>query len=309
MKILIVGAGATGGYFGACLAAAGRDVAFLVREQRAQFLAKRGLRVAGMEPELRIEPRLLTAATLDETFDAVILTVKSAGLDQAIADMAPAVGPNTVIVPFLNGMAHMDALAAAFGADKVLASVVHLMATINADGDIQVLNSLARWTLGEHSGDPESNVSGRLDALLAQISVPGFDAVAVPNGLAAMWHKWVFIVAAGVITCLLRGPVGAIAAVRGGREFVADVLAEAAAVPAAAEFPVPEAERVGNFTFLTQPGSTFTSSLYRDVTAGLPNEGESILGDFARRATELGVAVPLIKLALMQLRVDGAGRD
>lgn len=304
MKILIVGAGATGGYFGARLADAGRDVTFLVREQRAQFLKQRGLRVAGLERELRIEPKLLTAGQLGGVFDVVLLTVKAAGLQSAIADLAPAVGPNTVIVPFLNGMAHMDALAEAFGADKVLGSVVHLVGTINGDGDIAILQPLARWTIGEQDG----GTSARLERLLAEVAVPGIDVVAAPNGLAAMWHKWVFITAAGVITCLMRGPVGAIAAVPGGAAFVAAVVAEVSAVSAAAGFPVPEEEDANSLAFLTQPGSTFTSSLFRDVTAGLPNECEHIVGDFARRAAALGVATPLVDLALLQLRVNGESR-
>lgn len=122
-----------------------------------------------------------------------------------------------------------------------------------------------------------------------------------------MWQKWVFIVAAGVVTCLMRGPVGDLAEVPGGEAFVAEVLAEVSMVSAAAGFPVPESEQANTLAFLTQPGSTFTSSLYRDVAAGLPNEGEHIVGDFARRAAELGVAVPLINLALLQLRVHAAG--
>ncbi len=303
MKILIVGAGATGGYFGARLADAGRDVTFLVREQRAQFLRARGLRVTGLERELRVEPKVATAGHLGGIFDVVLLTVKAAGLKSAIADVAPAVGPDTVIVPFLNGMAHMEALAAAFGAEKVLGSVVHLVGTIDAEGDVAVLRPLARWTLGEQGG----GASDRVVQLVAEVSVPGIDVVSAENGLEAMWQKWVFIVSAGVVTCLMRGPVGDIAAVAGGAEFVAEVVAEAAAVAGAAGFPVPPGEQAETVAFLTEAGSAFTSSLYRDVTAGLPNEGEHIVGDFARRARGLGVATPLVDLALLQLRVHEAG--
>ncbi|MDJ0317934.1 ketopantoate reductase family protein [Arthrobacter antibioticus] len=299
MKILVVGAGATGGYFGACLARAGRDVSFLVREKRAEFLQARGLRIADTGHVSRIEPKLLTAQTLDKTFDVVILTVKATGLKQAIADMAPAVGAQTLIIPFLNGMAHMDALGAAFGTEKVLGSVIHLVSTINSDGDIEILNPLARWTVGEQRGE----FTSRIQAVLAEISVSGYDSLAVPNGLSAMWHKWAFITAAGVVTCLMRGSVGDIAAVQGGDVFVASVLAEVAGVSAAAGFPVPEEENANSLAFLTQPGSTFTSSLYRDVTAGLAHEGEHIIGDFARRAATYEVATPLLDLALMQLRV------
>ncbi|MGA7204885.1 MAG: ketopantoate reductase family protein [Specibacter sp.] len=304
MRILVVGAGATGGYFGARLAQAGRDVTFLVRPGRARVLRERGLRIAGLGQHERIDPVLVTAGQLRGPFDVVIVTVKAAGLASAIDDLAPAVGAETVIIPFLNGMAHMDALAAAFGAGKVLGSAVKVVTTITGDGDILQLNPIATWDLGEQYGEP----TARVKRITAQLQVPGFTVQAIPDALAAMWHKWVFITTAGVITCLMRGPVGAIAAVPGGKGFVRQVLAEAAAVSAAAGFPVPDAEVAGTLAFLTEHGSTFTSSLYRDIIAGLPHESDHLVADFCRRARSLGIATPLIDLALMQLRVHEAGQ-
>jgi 2-dehydropantoate 2-reductase len=304
VKILVAGAGATGGYFGGRLAQAGRDVTFLVREGRADVLSRRGLRITGLGKSDVITPKLVTANELTEPFDVVVVTVKAAGLPAVIASLAPAVGPDTVIIPFLNGMAHMDALGAAFGAGKVLGGVVRVSTTINDDGDILQLHPIATWDIGEQTGPPTE----RVNRILAEIDVPGFDASAIPDALAAMWHKWVFIVTAGVVTCLMRGPVGDIVAVPGGTGFVHAALAEAGAVSTAAGYPVPEGETAMAVGLLTQAGSPFTSSLYRDVTAGLPNETEHLLGDFTARARHLGVDTPLTDLALMQLRVSERGR-
>jgi 2-dehydropantoate 2-reductase len=304
MRFLIVGAGATGGYFGMRLAQAGRDVTFLVRPGRARVLRERGLRLVGLGQNERIDPVLVTAGLLREPFDVVIVTVKADGLASAIEDLAPVVGPDTVIIPFLNGMAHMDALAAAFGARKVLGSAVKVVTTITDDGDIRQLNPIATWELGEQNGPP----TDRVREIVAQLQVPGFTVQAIPDALAAMWHKWVFITTAGVITCLMRGPVGAISAVPGGKVFVRHALAEAVAVSTAAGFPIPDAEVAGTLAFLTEAGSTFTSSLYRDVTADLPHESDHLVADFCRRGRALGVSTPLIDLALMQLRVHEAGR-
>ena len=304
MKILVAGAGATGGYFGGRLAQGGRDVTFLVREGRADVLRRRGLRITGLGKSDVITPTLVTAKELTEPFDVVVVTVKAAGLPAVIASLAPAVGPNTVIIPFLNGMAHMDALGTAFGSRKVLGGVVRVSTTINDDGDILQLHPIATWDIGEQTGPPTE----RVNRILAEINVPGFDASAIPDALAAMWHKWVFIVTAGVVTCLMRGPVGNIVAAPGGTDFVHAALAEAAAVSTAAGYPVPDGETAMAVGLLTQPGSTFTSSLYRDVTAGLPNEAEHLLGDFTARARRLGVDTPLTDLTLMQLRVSERGR-
>jgi len=301
-RILVVGAGATGGYFGSCLVRGGRDVTFLVREERAATLRRRGLRVVGLGREEVVEPNLATAAELDGPYDLVLLTVKAAGLSQALADLAPAVGPETVFIPFLNGMAHMDALEAAFGAGPVLGGIVKVVTTLTDDGDILQMNPLATLTVGEQHGPPTARVLRAVDLL----TVPGFKASATPDALAAMWHKWVFIVTAGVVTCLMRGPVGAIVAVPGGPEFVRSVLAEAGTVAAAAGYPVPDRETELSLGMLTEPGSTFTSSLYRDVVAGRAGETDHLLGDFTRRARLLGADTPLIDLALMQLRVSAA---
>lgn len=299
-RILVVGAGATGGYFGARLAQGGRDVTFLVREGRAATLRRRGLRITGLGREDVIEPRLVTAADLDGPYDVVLVTVKASALPRALADLAPAVGPETVIVPFLNGMAHLDSLVAAFGAGRVLGGIVKVVTTVTDDGDILQMNPMATLTVGELSGPPSDRVLRAVETL----TVPGFKASATADALASMWHKWVFIVAAGTVTCLMRGPVGAIVAVPGGTDFVQSVLAEAGAVSAAAGYPVPDHEAGASLAMLTQPGSTFTSSLYRDVVAGLPGEAEHLLGDFTRRARDLGADTPLIDLALMQLRVQ-----
>jgi 2-dehydropantoate 2-reductase len=302
MRILVAGAGATGGYFGARLAQGGRDVTFLVREGRAETLRRRGLRITGMGQDNVVEPPLGTAANLAGPYDIVLVTVKASGLAGALADLGPAVGPATMLIPFLNGMAHMDALNSEFGHDRVLGGIVRVVTTITEDGDILQMNPLATLTFGEQSGPPSDRVMRALETL----TVDGFDAAVTSDALASMWHKWVFITSAGAVTCLMRGPVGAIVSVPGGIEFVRAVLAEAGAVAAAAGYPVPDHENEMSLGMLTEPGSTFTSSLYRDVTAGLPSETEHLLGDFTRRARNIGIDTPMIDLALMQLRVHAA---
>jgi 2-dehydropantoate 2-reductase len=152
MRILVVGAGATGGYFGGRLARAGRDVTFLVRPRRAEVLRARGLRIVGLGEEESIEPRLVTAAELDGPYDVVLVTVKASGLDQALEDAAPAVGPDTAVIPFLNGMAHLDVLNTRFGKESVLGGVVKVVASVNDDGDIERYAPLSTFEFGEQDG-------------------------------------------------------------------------------------------------------------------------------------------------------------
>lgn len=299
MRILVVGAGATGGFFGAQLALAGRDVTFLVRPNRAATLRKRGLRITGSEGEQVITPRLVTADELAAPYDLVLLTVKAAALEQAVEDLAPAVGPGTVVVPVLNGMAQLGVLNARFGAGAVLGGVARVLTTLNEDGDIVRLAPLAVLTVGEQSG----GTSARAEEIAAVLRDAGIDAGVSADIIAAMWHKWVFISTLGALTCLMRGTVGDVVAVPGGAEFAAAVLAEAAAVSAAAGFPLPAAELKAVEATMTQAGSPLASSMYRDVVDGHPAEVEHLLGDLVAHARELSVATPMLDLATLHLRV------
>ncbi|MDD9381607.1 2-dehydropantoate 2-reductase [Streptomyces sp. ZAF1911] len=299
MRILTVGAGAAGGYFGARLAQAGRDVTFLVRPRRAEALRARGLRVSGPGEEIALDPRLVTADALEGTYDLVLLSVKSTSLEEAVRDLAPAVGPGTAILPLLNGMAHLDHLADRFGDGAVLGGVAKVVTTLNEHGDILRMAPPTVVLTGERDGRP----SARVDAVRAVLAGAGIDTPEVPDIIGAMWHKWVFITTLAAVTCLARGAVGEVNAVPGGTEFGLAVLAEAAAVSAAAGYPVPESELGFTARTLATPDSSLTPSLYRDLLAGHPTEVEHVLGDLSARARALAVPTPLLDLAAVQLRV------
>ncbi|MGW7098110.1 ketopantoate reductase family protein [Streptomyces sp. NPDC054838] len=299
MKILTVGAGATGGYFGARLAQAGQDVTFLVRPRRAAALTSRGLRVTGLGEELVLRPPLVTADALEGTYDLVLLSVKSTALDQAVRDLAPAVGPGTAIVPLLNGMAHLDLLARHFGEGAVLGGVAKVVTTLDEHGDIVRMAPPSAVLTGERDG----RSSGRAEAVRAVLTGAGIDSPEVPDIVAAMWHKWVFITTLAAVTCLMRGSVGEVSAAPGGPGLGRAVLAEAASVAAAAGHPVPGGELDSTARTVTAPGSPLTPSMYRDLLAGRPTEVEHVFADLTTRARALNVPTPLLDLATLHLRV------
>ncbi|HEX3791681.1 MAG TPA: 2-dehydropantoate 2-reductase [Pseudonocardiaceae bacterium] len=299
MRILVVGAGATGGFFGARLAAAGRDVTFLVRLRRAALLRERGLRLVGLGEPAVLTPQLVTADTLTTSYDLVLLSVKATALDEAVKDLTPAVGPDTAIVPFLNGLAHLDVLTSTFGAERVLGGVVKVATTVDQNGDIRRLGRTAAVEIGELSGRP----SARLDAAAELLSGAEFTFSVVRDVIAAMWHKWVHVSSVGALTCLMRGTVGDVVAVPGGPDLARAIVAEAAAVSSAAGHPVPAAALNFIVDRVTEAGSATTSSMYRDVVAGVPAEVEQVFGDLIARARDLSVATPLLDLATLNLRV------
>ena len=299
MKILIVGAGSTGGYFGARLTQAGRDVTFLVRPARAAALRERGLQVLSPRGNFSIVPKLVLASEIDKPFDIVLVTVKAFGLPAAIEDFAAAVGPETMILPVLNGMRHVDDLQARFGPERVVGGVCRVSTMLDAQGRIVHLAPLHELVYGELDG----RSTARIEALHAFMSDAGFDAHLSAHIAQDLWNKWMLLATLGGICALARGNIGEIVASDGGVDFVRAFLAEATAVATAAGF-APSAPALDFILgVLTAPGSPMTSSMYRDLVAGDRVEADQILGDLRARGRLAGVATPLVSAAFIQLDI------
>ena len=299
MRFLVVGAGATGGYFGGRLAQAGRDVTFLVRPGRAAQLRSAGLQIRSPSGDATITPKLAAAGAIGGTYDMVLLSVKAFALDSAMDDLAPAVGPGTVILPVLNGMRHMDVLADRFGAGAVVGCACKIAAQLDADGSVVELSNFHELSYGEMDGTP----SDRMQALDAQMQGAGFDAKLTPMIAREMWEKWILLSALGSIGALMRGTVGEVAAAPGGTAFVHALLGEIVSTVRAVGVPPSEPFLAYARNFLTSPGSAMTSSMYRDLQAGSRIEADQIVGDMVARAQRAGVATPLLAASYVNLSV------
>ncbi len=299
MRLLVVGAGSTGGYFGGRLARAGRDVTFLVRPGRAEHLRANGLQIVSPHGDVTLTPKLVTADRLAEPFDAILLTVKAYSLDPALRDMAPAVGAETMILPVLNGMKHVDILTERFGAKAVVGCVCKIAATIDDEGRIVQLANFHDLAYGELSGTPSSR-TGQLDAFMQGA---GFSAKLTPTIAREMWEKWVLLASLGGATCLMRGAVGEIVAAPGGLDFMERFLGEVVtAVTTVGQAPT-DAHLAGVRKMLTEKGSGLASSMYRDLQKGGPIEGDQIVGDLLVRAAKAGLSTPLLATAYASLAI------
>ena len=299
MKILIVGAGSTGGYFGARLTQAGRDVTFLVRPARATVLREGGLQVLSPLGNFAVVPTLALAGEIDKPFDIVLVTVKAFGLPAAIEDFAPAVGPETMILPVLNGMKHIDDLQSRFGPERVVGGVCRVSTTLDAQGRIVHLAPLHELVYGELDG----RSTARIEALHAFMSDAGFDAHLSSHIAQDLWNKWILLATLGGICTLARGNIGEIVASDSGVDLARAFLAEAAAVATAAGF-APGAPALAFIDgVLPARGSPMTSSMYRDLVAGDRVEADQNLGDLRARARLAGVATPLVSAAFIQLDI------
>ncbi|MEV0713792.1 ketopantoate reductase family protein [Asanoa sp. NPDC050611] len=299
MRVLVIGAGATGGYFGARLTQAGRDVTFLVRPPRADQLAERGLRVRDTDGHVdRVDIRTVTHDRLTDNFDIVLVAVKAYALPTAITDFSPAVGPHTAVIPFLNGMKHIDKLTAAFGPTNVYGGVLYLVTELADDGDVVHLGGKAEMRYG-----PLAPGDARAGQIHEALSGAGFQSDLSTTIEADMWEKWVYLASVTAVTCLMRGTVGDVTAVPGGTDLATAIGDEATAVATAAGFPPrPEAAK-RLFATLTAPGAPTTSSVYRDLRQGRRLENEAVISDLVRRARALEVPTPLLAATDVNLAV------
>jgi 2-dehydropantoate 2-reductase len=285
MRTLVVGAGAIGGYFGGRLLEAGRDVTFLVRPRRAEELADSGLRIRSRFGDVTIlKPPMTLAENLRSTFDLVLLSCKAYDLAGAMVSFAPALGPETAILPLLNGMRHLKVLADRFGPDVVLGGQCLIAATLNEKRDIVHLNDSHAVSFGERNGA----LSDRVLAIDSLMDGARFEHRASPNIVLEMWEKWVFLATLAGSTCLLRATIGDISAAPGGSDLVLGIFEECQSIATAEGYP-PRASFVEpTRAILTTKGSALTASMLRDIEAGAPIEADHIIGDLlARGASSL----------------------
>ena len=302
MRILTVGAGAVGGYVGGRLAQAGRDVEFLVRPGRAARLRDEGLRIVGAAGTDVVDARPVTAADLAGPYDLVLVGVKAQSLQAAIEDFRPAVGARTAVVPFLNGINHIDVLVAVFGRPAVLGGVLRIVTQLDADGAIRELAPGGSIQIGEL----DATASERADSIAECLAVPGFDVSVPANIVDAMWSKWVFIATIGAVTSLAHGSIGEVVATPGGAAFAENTLAEAASVVKAAGHELGDAAFEAVRKSVTTPGAPTTSSLSRDLVAGQPTEVDAVIGDLIDLAHASQLPVARLEAAALVLRAHDA---
>lgn len=304
MKMLFLGAGGVGGYFGGRLVEAGADVTFLVRPARAASLRRDGLRIRSPLGDAQLAVKTVTADELAPQYDLVVLAPKAYDLDDAVAAVAPAVGAHTHVLPLLNGIAHMGVLDRRFGRERVLGGVAHIGAVLEPDGTVRHLGELHALTAGGRDAQAAA-VAAEFIAVCVQAR---FDAVLSADIETSLWEKWVLLAALAGITTLTRGSVGEIMATRDGERLVRQLHAECAAVAAAAGIAIAPQVHERTLAMLTRRGSSFTASMLRDLQSGLRTEHDHVLGDMLARADGFGHDAPVLRAAYCHLQVQAARR-
>ncbi|RII83039.1 ketopantoate reductase family protein [Neopusillimonas maritima] len=293
MKILMVGAGAVGGQFGAYLHESGADVHFLLRPARKEIIDKEDLTLDLPTGKVRIQPRTLTAAELTPNYELIVISCKAYSLDSVINDITHAIGEKTVILPLLNGLRHLEILGQKFGHNRVLGGIAKTVATLATPSCIQIKHGPGNITVGARTLEQQANA----EAVAATLHAGGVHTYFSEHIMDDMWDKYCLMASLGAANCLLGGAVGEYMRSQAGGEIALQLFKECADTAAASGHPLhPESiERIQQA--LTNRHSGFSASMYRDMQAGLPVEGDHLVGDMMRRGESLGVACPTLKIA------------
>ncbi len=308
MKILVLGAGATGGYFGGRLAQAGADVTFLVRDRRAAQLAKDGLVVRSPHGDFTLPVPFVRQGEVRPGYDFVLFTSKAYDLESGIESIRPAMGRETHVMPLLNGLAHIERLGAEFGAGRVVGGTVAIPAHMTPEGEIQQLGAFHRIAYGPLPGTSR-DARAKLEQLHALYRRTPLDSVLADDIMLELWEKFVLLTTLAAMTCLMRGSVGDVLAADDGEALMAETLETCRRTAAAAGHPPREQSLARARGMLFERGSAFMASMLRDLEGGHRIEADHIVGDMLRRARAAGVEPGPLRAAYCHLQAHQARRQ
>lgn len=302
MKVLILGAGAIGGYYGARLIESGADVRFLLREKRAEALRSRGLVVKSELGDFSATVNTVSSNDLTPNYDLVLLACKAYDLDAALADLEAGIGPDTLILPLLNGLSAYDRLDARFGRRRVLGGVAYIATMLEHSGTIVHYGKNDRLLVGARD-DNQLEIADRFVTAIAK--TPGVRERSADIE-QALWNKWVMISAASLMTCLMRGTVRDILATDDGFGLMERAMAECLSVARHSGHPLPESAVEAVKQRLLDRSAVWAASMMRDIGQGQTRlESYDIVGDMLRRGAQLGIDMTMTRTAYCHLQVYG----
>lgn len=304
MKILVLGAGGVGGYFGGRLAEAGADVTFLVRPARREQLVREGLRVTSALGDVSVPVNTVVASESIAGYDLVLFTCKAYDLASAVDAIEPAMQGSCAVLPLLNGLAHLEVLDDRFGRDQVMGGTCHIDVVLQKDGVIRHAGTLQRLTFGERDGS-SSDRATRFGRALAPSKV---EWEMTPHIEQALWEKLIFLSVLAAATCLFRGNIKEIMTAPGGREAVERMLETTIEIARREGYPPSQGAIDFARNRLTDATGAWSASMSRDVEAGRPTEADHIIGWMLERARRHGVDASLLSLAYTHLKTYDARR-
>jgi len=297
MRILVLGAGGVGGFFGGRLVEKGEDVTFLVRSKRKKQLEERGLVIRSVNGDFSFQPKLITKEDQTAPFDVILFSTKAYHLNEAIQDLKPFVGESTVIIPLLNGIAHVSLLQKEFGEEKVIGGLCFIETTLNDQGEIVQTSAANRLMFGEM----KSQNSERIKHISKAFAGTKSSFILSENIMQDMWHKYLFITVMSGVT--MRAPIGPIRESEGGRDFIRNVFEESVQIMRVLGAPVKENIAEEHMKTIDKISYDMKSSMQRDMEKGSFIEGKHLQGYLLDVAEQFSIAAPLLGTIYQNLKV------
>jgi 2-dehydropantoate 2-reductase len=299
MNILVIGAGAVGGYFGGRLLEKGEDVTYLVREGRQKQLQGLGLDIESIHGNVLLHPKTILAGEEAGPFDVVLLTTKSYHLDGAIKDIRPYVKEETVILPLLNGISHFETLDKEFGEDKVIGGLCFIESTLDSKGRIIQTSPSHDFVFGERNGEKTERIMKIADAF----SGTKANFRLSENINQDLWHKYMFISTMSGITTLMRQPIGPIRETESGNHTIKRLQSEIFKVMKSVDAPIAKEIESMQMKQIAGLGYTMKSSMQRDMEKLAQVEVEHLHGYLLGIAQRETIDVPVLEAVYANLKI------
>ncbi len=289
-KVLVVGAGAVGGYFGALLIKSGVDLTFLVRAGRFQDISENGLKIMSVEGDFVVQPSLLKSLDKIEAVDLIILAVKCQDLMPIYPQLTPLIEKGAVILTLQNGVGAEGDILEYYKKPCVLAGVAYITARLNESGIIEHARR-GMITLGELSGEK----SPRAEAVHQLLSEAGIHCRLSSNIRRAKWEKLCWNATFNPLSVILDYPISLVLAHSELKEMVRKGIAEIIAV-AASEGILIKPKIIEQSIEASFDLKNYYTSMHEDYRQGKETEIEYLNGDLLRRGKKNGVPTPVIEM-------------
>ena len=298
MRVLVLGAGAVGGYFGGRMAEAGMDVTFLVREKKKRKLEKKGLIIKSPKGDFASSPNLVTINKLESIYDVILFTNKAYDLDEILRPPFP-VKDGAIIIPLLNGYAHMEQLRNKFPKARLFGGIAHIFSTLNEEGEIHHFNDIHSLTFG-HLSKADETVGRRF---FDSCSSANFSIKYSDNIIVDLWHKWVLITTVAGATTLFNATIGEIASTEHGISFITALHDECINIAKSEKIQLRDDDLAQQRRFLSDKESTWNSSMRRDMANKSKIECAHIFLELIKISDKNNILCPSLKTVMINSEI------
>ncbi|AOV07335.1 ketopantoate reductase family protein [Sporosarcina ureilytica] len=299
MRILVLGAGAIGGYYGGRLVEKGEDVTFLVRRKRKEHLERNGLSIQSFFGDFSFQPKCISTDEEAAPFDLVLFSTKAYHLEDAMNDLKPYVGEHTVILPLLNGVAHFNRLKEVFGVEKVVGGLCFIETTLNHQGNIEQTSAIDRLVYGEFDQKDTERIR-EIEYVFSGTKATFSLSDSIEQEI---WQKYLFITVMSGCTSLMRAPIGPIRESTGGELFIKQLFEEVKMIIKKHGGPLKEDVVAKQLEMIRLANGDMKSSMQRDMEKGLPIEGEHLQGFLLDLAKNYQLNTPILQTVYQNLVV------